>query len=1172
MKIMPSAAEKSGDSLYLIQLEYKPKVGRVWLNFFIKNFRVTVLIVIGLLVWGLLSLQALTLESNPEVKIPFGVVTVTLPGASPADMEELVIEKIEPKVASITGVKQITSSAVNSLASISVEFRAEEDLTDALRRLREAVDLAKVDLPTDANDPVVREVSFSNTPVWTVVVTGPYDNFTLKNYADKVKNELEKLPGANEVLISGGDIAEAHVVYKPERLQAFNLSIDQINAAIRAANFSLPLGTLEIANFEYTMRVDARFDGVKDLQELPVGLQGDQIIRLKDVAEVKEAAKDRDVITTFSVAGGKPQNAVTLNIVKKTGSSIIDLIDDGKTKIAELQSTVLPKDVKVESTMDQSKIIRRDFDSLVRDGLLTVILVTTILFLFVGLKEAFVAGLAVPLVFCATFGIMLAIGLTLNFLSLFSLILSLGLLVDDAIVVVQATKQYLKTGKFTPEEAVLLVFRDYKILLTTTALTTIWAFIPLLLATGIIGQFIRSIPITVSIILAVSYVVAIIINHPMAIILERFRVTRTYFFLFLIASALGVFFPLQAFMAGNLSVWIAMPLVAIFAMIFLSLLISYRRTLKAKLLRNEELILEEAADPEKIKAKIHHHYLADSHQKTFVERLINGVINMDGLLVFYGKVLYRILTSRIKIVLVLFFVGILFFSSLIFPVTGILKSEFLSAADAEYLFVNIEAPQGLVTEQTQKIADQILPVLLDEQAIQSFTYVVGAAGVNLSDRASGAGSGAQGGGQTNRAQFAINLYPFKQRPVSKVSGEVEKSYVFAQRLRKLIAPIQGAKINVVELAGGPPAGSDFEARIVGENLDIIEKIGNDFKDILATIPGSINVQTSIRLSPGEFTIKLDQNQMRLKGITAAQIASTLRSALTGSEITKILREGDDLDVIVQVDEGATNTLNSFKSLVLSNAAGQSFLLSEVADIQLGKSLTSISRIDQKRAIVVSAAVTKPHLPAEVLAKFQELVKDYQMPDGYSVIYGGQNDANTESILSILRAMLVAMILIVGTLVIQFNSFKKSVLVLATIPLALTGVFWGLTVFGFTLSFPSLIGILALFGIVVKNAIILIDKINLNLKVGIGFIDSIVDASKSRLEAIFLTSICTIIGMLPLTLTSETWQGLGLALIFGLISSTFLTLFVIPILFKILIRKSHLREEKLRALKAATQRA
>lgn len=1161
--------ESEADSLYLQQLEFEEKDRKTWLNFFINNFRVTALIVIAILGWGLVSLGMLPLESNPEVKIPIGIISVALPGASPSDVEELIVDKIESKVANLTGVKQVTSSAVNSFGTVSVEFRAEEDLKDAIRRLRDAVDTVKAELPADATDPQVTEVSFSSAPVWTVVVTGPYDNFTLRKFADKVKDELEKLPGTNEVLLNGGDVYELRVLFDPQKLETYGLAMDQVNTMIRASNIALPLGTMDISNYQYTVRIDGKFDNAAELREIPVSTIGGQVIRLKDVATVLEMARDRDVFNTFSVEGHKPENAVTLNIVKKTGSSIITLIDDGKKKIEELKTQHLPKDLKIETTLDQSTIIRHDVNDLVRDGIITIILVTTILFLFVGLKEAFVAGLAVPLVFCATFGIMLITGITLNFLSLFSLILSLGLLVDDAIVVVQATKQYLKTGKFTPEEAVLLVFHDYKMLLTTTTLTTIWAFIPLLMATGIIGQFIRSIPITVSVTLAASYVIAIIINHPMAIILERFRITRNYFRVIFAAVTLGAIICLIMTLTGALPLVVGIILIAIFAISVLSLLTWYSKSLKAKLLENEDLLIQEKADPEKIKAKIRHHYLDEGEQKKFSSRIINGVIKLEKLLAGYGRMLKNILLSRAKSFMILIIVVVLFVISLSLPAMGILKSEFIPAADSEYLYVNIEGPEGLVTSQTKLTAEQVEQVILKENAIESFSLVIGAGGVNVGRTPSPSGSG----GKTNVAQFAINLFPYGERPNSNVTGKREKSYDFAQRLRKnleIIPGVQGAKISVVEVSGGPPSGADFEARIQGEDLQILNQKAEELKKILADIPGTVNEATSIKLSPGEFTLKLNNDQMQLRGITSAQIATTLRAALSGTEITKILRNGDELSVRAEFDQSLVRDINALSALTLSNGRGGTFRLGDVAEISLESSVTAISRIDEKRAIVVSAAVEKPHLPTDVLTEFQERAKSVQLPDGYEIVYGGQNDTNAESVLSILRAMVVAMILIVGTLVIQFNSFRKAILVLATIPLALTGVFIGLTLVGFTLTFPGLIGVLALFGIVVKNAVILVDKINLNLRVGIEFTDAIVDASKSRLEAIFLTSICTIFGMIPLTVSSETWQGLGVSLIFGLLSSTFLTLFVIPILYNIMVKKMHQRELKLRNYEQAYQ--
>ncbi len=1147
----------SSDSLYLNTLTYKEEDGQTWLNFFIKKFRVTVLIVIAIIIWGITSALGLPQETTPEVKIPFGIITVVMPGASPEDMEEMVIKKVEEKISNLTGIKQITSTASNSFAATTVEFNADEDLKDAIRRLRDSTAGLENDLPEEASAPTVNEVSFSSMPVWTLVVTGPYDSFTLRKYAELVQEELKKLPGTSEVTLSGGDVHEINIAYDPDKLKHYGLAMDQVNNIIRANNFSIPLGSIKISNYEYTLKANGKFEDVKDIRELPLLTINDQQIKLKDVADVVEMAEERKIINTFSNEGNPPQNAIGLSVVKRTGSSIIELIDNGKVALEKLKLENFPADLKIETTMDASLEIRKNLDQLIHDGLITVGLVFMVIFLFVGLKEAFVAGLAVPLVFCVSFGVMSLIGITLNFLSLFSLILSLGLLVDDAIVVVQATKQYLATGKFTPEEAVLLVFRDYKILLTTTTLTTIWAFIPLLLASGIIGEFIRSIPITVSITLAASYFIAIIINHPMAIILERFRVTRVIPKTFL--AILGIILLTTILLTSNqtLPTNIGAIAIAAAAFFFFGFWIYYKKVLKARALKNEEMILEEIADPAKIKAKIYHHYLADSSQKSFFSKLIGGVIKLDKVLPGYGRFLDKILRSKLRIFTTLLVTVLLFFSALALPATGLLKSELFPSADSENLYINVEGPPGLTTEQTQKIAEKVQTTLLKEEGIRNFSLISGAGGVDVSGSFSASASS-----QSNKAQFAITLYPFKERPGA------EKSYDIAKKLREKFTNIQEAKVEVVDIAGGPPSGADIEGRITGEDMQILEQEANRYKDILSEIPGVINAKTSISLSPGEFTIKLDYAAMSQNGLSSAQVSALLRTAISPSELTKITQDGEEVSIKAGFEKDSLDTINKIKNLQLINNRGQIFQLSDIAEISLGSSLTSISRIDGDRVIVVTSSVEQPHLPAEVLAEFQKLIAKKPLPKGYEITFGGQNEANEESIVSILRAMIIAMILIVSTLILQFNSFAKAFLVLATIPLAITGVFYGLTILGLSLSFPALIGVVALFGIVVKNAVILVDKINLNLKVGIPFIEAIVDASKSRLEAIFLTSIATIMGMIPLTISDETWAGLGASLIFGLTASTFLTLLVIPILFKIFTKKAQAKIERLDQLKKA----
>ncbi len=1159
MNSKQSQEHTDSDSLYLSQLEYTPEIGKSFLSFFVHNFRVVILIMISIMIWGVVAFNLLPLESSPEVKIPFGTVSVTLAGASPSDIEELVIDKLEDNIVNLSGVKQVTSTALNSVAIISVEFRAEEDLKDAIRRLRDEVENAKAELPADATDPRVSEVSFSDTPVWTFVITGPYDNFTLRKYAEDIEAELKKISGTNRVDISGGDETEISISFAPQKLQQYGLSMDQVINVIKANNLTLPLGTIELSKFEYGLRVDGKITTAQQLRQLAVSGSNGQVVRLQDIATVVEKAINRKVTNAFSFEGANPQNAVTINVVKKTGASIIALIDQGKAALEKLQQERFPADLKIETTLDFSKQIRDDFTRLEHDGLLTILLVVTILFLFVGLKEAFTAALSIPLVFAATFGLMQLAGVTINFLSLFSLILALGILVDDAIVVVQATKQYLKTGKFTPEQAVLLVFNDFKAVIVTTSLTTIFAFFPLVLSTGIIGEYIRSIPITVSLCLVASTLIAITINHPIAAPLERFRLTKGYFWLMILVLAVIV----AATVIGAAAAISAVDTFGIIFNLLIALgalaslgyfLITYRSRWKKVLANNAELKIQEEADPAKIITKIRADHPADPSQLTPFQRYTNGLIKMEKLFPGYERLLNFFINSKLRSFVFLGVIFLVFLGSIAMPVTGLLKSEFLPPADSEILYVNIEGAPGLIQKETQKVVDQVESLLLQEKNIKSFAVVTGSSGVNTSG---GFSSASQSNG--NRAQFAINLYPEEERP------EKIKSYNYAPILRQKLATIKGATIELVEQSGGPPSGADFEARFLGDDLEKLEALANQYKEILAAIPGTVNEKTSLTLSPGEFTFKLNQDKLQLYGLNAAQVGSTLRTAVSGTEITKLLNNGDELEVKAEFDPDSIQDINALHNLVLINNRGESVQLSEIADLEIGSSLTSIRRLNQKRVITLSAGVEAPYLPNEVLTQFQAELAQKPLPPGYEAQFGGQNETNNESIYSILRAMIVAFILIICTLVIQFNSFRKAVLVLVTIPLAVTGVFYGFTLIGFTLSFPSLIGILALFGIVVKNAIILIDKINLNLRVGLNFHDAIIDASKSRLEAIFLTTASTVIGMIPITLTDETWEGLGAALIFGLSASTILTLLVIPILFNLLFARSAARDARVKAL-------
>lgn len=1131
-ELKQSPHEESSDSRYLARLTFRPELRKTWLNFFVSNVRVVALLIILLTGWGGYAYSQLPKESNPEVKIPIAVVSTIYPGAGPSDIEELITKKIETAVGGLKGVHKITSNSSNSISSVTVEFDADEDLDDAIRRLRDKVNTVKNTLPNDANEPSVMEISMDDQPIWTIALTGSDDGFALRKYAETISDELEKIPGVREVHISGGDEREFEVAYDPQKLMSYGVTLDGANAAIAATNRAVPGGNFDGSKFVYAIRTESRFYDEVRLANIPVGhADNGSVVLLKDVATVREHAIKKNVYSRFSIKGSDPQPAVSISVVKRTGGSVIDIVDAARAETDRLVAA-FPEGVVYDVTSDMGKDIKTDFDQLTHDFLLTLMLVMGILFLIVGLKEAFVAGLAIPLVFFATFGIMLMTGLTLNFLSVFSLLLALGLLVDDAIVVVSATKQYLKTGKFTPEEAVLLVLNDFKVVLTTTTLTTVWAFAPLLFSTGIMGEYLKSIPITVSVTLIASLFIALMVNHPLAAVLERIRMTKKFFFLIEagLLAAVGIciylggiegylFAALALFVAGWMVVW-------------------YERGGDARLVANKELADREWSDDDLIKKKLGEQ--GTNANADLAERLIHGIVKFDRVIPVYERYLRMALATKQSRRKLLASVFAIFVFAIALPLTGIVKTEFFPESDYGMMFVTIEAPIGLKLDETDAIVRTVEERLLAHPEIANFATIVGRQGASQST------GGSAGKGSTHLAGITLTLVDKEDRSVT--------SYDFATRLRKDFADITAAKVIVETVAGGPPSGAAFEVRVKGDDLGELDRIAHDLEKILMDIPGVLDPNISLKQAAPEFTFVLDPIKLEQANLNAAYVGSVLRTAVSGTTVTTVIRENKEIDVVARFDERAIPTVESLQNMQIINQRGQAVFLKDVATIELKPSLDTITRIDQKRTAVLSAGVAADVIPNAVVAEFQKRVKEsYALPAGYALVYGGENEQNAESVRSIIMAMGVAIILIIATLIIQFNSFIKVFIVLMTLPLALIGVFLGMALTGIPLSFPGLIGILALFGIVVKNAIILIDKMNLNIKFGIPFEEAVIDAGKSRLEAIFITSVATIAGIIPITLSNEMWKALGTAMIFGLALSSFLTLFIVPVLFAMFVK-------------------
>ncbi len=1043
-------------SKYLDQLKYDEKLNSSWSAFFLDRTRFIILLVMIVTIAWLISLKSLPLESNPEVQIWIWSVVSILPWASPEIMEDLVTKKLEKEIAKIKWIDTMTSTSKNSVSSIVIQFKSNVDIASAMRELKDKVDTVKPNLPSDTKEPIVKEFSFDDTPIWIFSVSWKYDWFKLYDYAKKIKDELEKNTLISEVTISWWDQVEFSVEYDPKKLDSLWLTASTVNQVIAANNFTIPVWEVDVDKYTHVVTIDERYFDLQKLKDMIVYKNWSTwIIYLKDIAEIKEAAIKRSTIARLSSKWSKPENSATLWVVKKRWWSIVNLIDEWTKALAALKDNwSIPKDLNFTTIQDNSERIKLDLHSLIRDWSLTVLLVFLTLFLIIWIKEALVAWISAPLVFLVTFTVMSAMWQTLNFLSMFALILSLWLLVDDAIVVISAINQYKWTWKFTTRESALLVLRDYRNVLISTTLTVVWIFSAMLFMTWIMWKFIFSIPFIITVTLLSSLLIALTINPALAVIFDK--------------------------------IW------------------------------------------EKRK------------KSRFAKFFEKGFIKLDKLEIFYENFLEKVLSSRWKSIKFILIMVWIFFISLLLPITWLLKNDFFPKTDQDLLFINIEAEPGTKLEITSEYMRPIEELLMKEKEIESFSTTIWAQTSGWAKMNWWAAS------WNNYAWITINLK-------KKEYWRKETSMSIADRLRAETKDIKEYNVTVLELASWPPSWADFEVKIAWESFAVMDKIAKDYKKILSTIPWAINISTSRKPVPLEFKFSFDSKKLSLYNLTLPQVGVFLKNALDGSEATKILKWTDEISVKTRYNANSVDTIDKIKDLKIRNQLWQDVYLRDILDNKLNASTNSILRIDQKRILSVTASASKSTTWKQIMDAFNSKTKNYKLPHWYELLVWWANEENQKSVQSLLVAMVFWMFFIMATLVILFDSYKQSVLVLSTIPLSLIWVFIWLVIFWQPLSFPWLIWLVALFWIVVRNWIILFDKINANIKEDIPFKESIIDAVKTRLEPVFLTSICTVLWMIPLTLSNPTWTSLWLSIIFWLTVSTFFTLIVLPTLYFVFIK-------------------
>jgi len=1003
---------------------------------------------------GLFSLMSIPKESSPEVVIPVGVVSTVLRGASAEDTEKLITDKLESEIGNVENIDKITSSSREGVSIITAQFNASANIDKSIQDLKDAVDRVKGELPTDATEPVVTKINFADQPMIIMSISEDLSPAGLTALGDDLKTELKKVEGVSKVEISGTRKREIQVVVRKAELANYGLSLNQVIGAIQGANASFPIGSITVADIDYPIKFAGSIEDAIEVPDITIQSSNGVPIYLRDIAFIADGLAQPTTYSRISVNGAPSENALTLNIYKKSGGDVTKISKAVIDRIEELKATKLAG-AKVVTSLNSGDLVKKDLTELTKTGLETVALVMLMLFLTIGWRESLVAGLSIPLSFVIAFTGLYLSGNTINFMSLFSLILAIGILVDSGIVMAEAIHTRIKKYG-TAEGAAIASIKEYSWPLIAGTMTTVAVFAPLFFLSGIVGKFISSIPFTLIFVLIASIVVALGFVPLLAILLTKEHKNK----------------------------------------------------------------FEDAQEVWSIKIQ-------------------------DWYKNFLGKILDNRKTQN-RFFLAL---GLGFVIAIAMPVTGLLKVSFFPQDDQDYVFVSIERTQGTPLTKTDISVREVEEILYNSSYIESFVTTVGG-----SSALAGGGSGSTSGSKL--ANITVML----------PKGHDLSSTEVMEKLRVELAPITSAEVKVDQGNNGPPSGDPVVIRFSGDSLEEIGEAINKAESILNGIEGTQDVNTSVKDDGTQFEIGIDKVKASQVGLSASSVAQLLRASVSGVSATTIKKNGTDIDIVVKTDlnplfinpeDTIKTNLDSIKNIPVVTPTG-TIILGSILTTKVSESRATISHEDQKRTATVTSKLTKDGNAVVITNEFKKHEKELNLPSTVEIKYGGDNEEINKTFKEMGLALLAGMAGMLAILVLEFNSFRYSFYLLFTIPLSLIGVLGGLTITGQALSFSSMLGLIALAGVIINHAIILLDSILRKLenerelrKAGqehSNLRNVIVEASAVRLRPIFLTTITTVVGMIPLAGVSALWGPLAFAIMFGLSFAMILTLILIPVFF------------------------
>lgn len=1108
----------------------------------IDNRTAVYIITILISLYGITKFNTLPKEQFPDIVVPTISINTIYFGNSPNDMENLVTRPIEKQLKGISGakVKKIESTSQQDFSLIIIEFDTDVKTDLAKQKVKDAVDKAQTDLPTDlTTQPNVQEFDFSEMPIMYVNVSGDYDGMTLKEYADKMQDKFEELTEINRADIVGAPEREIQINVDPYKMQAAKLSFTDISNAISYENRDISGGLVEVGEMKRSIRVKGQFANAFDMHNLIVkNLQG-AAVYLRDIAEIVDTVKETE---SYARLDGK--NVVTLNIIKRSGENLIEAAGKIKSAIAEMQETgqLPPKDkLKIVITGDQSKQTATSFHELINTIIIGFILVLLVLMFFMGVNNAFFVALSVPLsifvafLFLPVADFIVGTSVTLNFIVLFALLFGLGIIVDDAIVVIENTHRIYANGKVKIERAAKEAAGEVFIPVLAGTLTTLAPFFPLLMWKGIIGKFMIYLPVMLILTLAASLIVAFIINPVFAVSFMKpegreyekpksaiFK--ANWFWLFI---SFGIILNIASWHGlGNFLIFIAIIAIV------------------------ERYILRDII-----------HF--------FQEKLLPALMNK------YEQLLKWILKGkRPAIALVSLF--ILFPISLILLIARGNKSTFFPSGDPNFIYVYLKMPVGTKTSTTDSVTSilekRVHTILANEMPekngiVESVITNVAVSANNPRDNNRST--------QSNLGRIQVSFVEYEKR-------HGKKTMPFMDEIRKQMVGIPGAIINVAQEDAGPPTDPPVNIEVSGDNFEEISSVASALLYHLDTnrIDGIEGLKLDVDLLNPEISIVVDREKALHEGLSTGQVGMEIRNAVFGKEASKLKDGEDDYKIQIRYADLQRNNITDIMNMRITfrdmNTMGiKQIPLSAIAKVDYTNTTGAVKRKNTKRTIQIQSNVTDPSLAGpvniELTKKINEFKTKTNIPGDVTIKQTGQGEQEKETGIFLITALLTSLLLIFMILVLQFNGLSKPFIVLTEIFFSIIGVFIGYAVTGMTIATIMLgVGIVGLAGIVIKNGILLIEFTDELKNRGYKTRDAAIEAGKIRIIPVLLTALATMLGLFPLAVGFNIdfvsffqhlnpkiffggdsvvfWGPLSWTIIFGLIFSFFLTLIMVPSMY------------------------